>query len=483
MEFAIAVKQRFSGTGEANIRVLSNSWGGPDFSQALLDEVNAANDEDMLFVAGAGNDSFDNDIEPFYPASFDAPNVVSVTATDNTDDLAWFSNYGASSVHLGAPGVDILSTTIGNHYAFLSGTSMATPHVSGAAALVLSACALDTASLKETLLGTVDPLPVLAGLTTSGGRVDVYSALSSCTAPPQTPTGLTAHGTDSKVTLSWSAALGAIRYNVKRSLTPGGPYLSVNAAVHGTTYTDTGLVNGTTYYYVVSASNSQGESGDSNEASATAHIPPDVIVSSFVVPGASGSGATITVSVTTKNQGAGTAGPSTTRFYWSDNSVYDASDALLAAQNVPQLLAGALSSTSVSVVIPSTSVGGHYLIATADADNVLDESNETNNSVARAIQIGPDLDDLGAHSAGEWRSRLNDRGERHDEKSRWRRRRRIGHEVLSVVEQRARRGRHDDWRPQRACPRRRRHQHRHDDAHDSVVNCVRHLLPLRKGRR
>ncbi len=75
VEFAIAVKQRFSGTGEANIRVLSNSWGGPDFSQALLDEVNAANDEDMLFVAGAGNDSFDNDIVPFYPASFDAPNV------------------------------------------------------------------------------------------------------------------------------------------------------------------------------------------------------------------------------------------------------------------------------------------------------------------------------------------------------------------------------------------------------------------------
>ena len=390
VEFAIAVKQRFSATGEANIRVLSNSWGGPDFSQALLDEVNAANDEDMLFVAGAGNDSFDNDVEPFYPASFDAPNVISVTATDNTDDLAWFSNYGASSVHLGAPGVDILSTTIGNHYAFLSGTSMATPHVSGAAALVLSACALDTATLKETLLGTVDPLPVLAGLTTSGGRLDVYSALSSCTAPPQTPTGLTAHGEDSKVTLSWSAALGAIRYNVKRSLTPGGPYSSVNAAVHGATYTDTGLVNGTTYYYVVSASNSQGESGDSNEASATAHIPPDVVVS-FVAPGVSGSGATMTVSVTTKNQGAGTAAQSTTRFYLSDNSVFDPSDTFLNAQAVPELLAGASSSSSVSIVIPPTTVGSHYLIATADADAVLDESNEANNSVARLLQIGPDL--------------------------------------------------------------------------------------------
>ncbi len=219
----------------------------------------------------------------------------------------------------------------------------------------------------------------------------MYSALSSCTAPPQTPTGLTARGADSKVTLSWSAALGAIRYNVKRSLTPGGPYSSVNAAVHGATYTDTGLVNGTTYYYVVSASNSQGESGDSNEASATANIPPDVIVSSFVVPGASGPGATITVSVTTKNQGAGTAAPSTTRFYWSDNSIFDASDTLLNAQAVPQLLPGALSTASVSLVIPSSTIGGHYLIAMADADAVLDESNEANNSAHARDPIGPDL--------------------------------------------------------------------------------------------
>src|SRR5262245_28336854 len=391
VEFAIAVKQRFAATGQANIRVLSNSWGGPDFSQALLDEVNAANDEDMLFVAGAGNDGKDNGFDPFYPASFNAPNVVSVAATDNTDELAWFSNYGADTVHLGAPGVDILSTTIGNHYGYLSGTSMATPHVSGAAALVLAGCNLDTPTLKDTLLGSVDSLPGLAGLTTTGGRVNVYSALYSCTAPPQTPSGLKARGNDSKVTLTWSSALGAIRYNVKRSLTPGGPYSVINSAVHGTTYTDTGLTNGTTYYYVVSASNALGESGDSNEASATANIPPDVIVYSFTAPAVSGVGATISVSVTTKNQGAGTAAPSTTNLYSSDDQILDGTDALLQTLPVPQLLAGAQSSATVPIVIPATAVGRHYLFAQSDADDVLDESIESNNGAYRSMMIGPDL--------------------------------------------------------------------------------------------
>ena len=391
VEFAIAVKQRFAATGEANIRVLSNSWGGYEFSQALLDEVNAANDADMLFVAGAGNDGVDNNVDPFYPASFGAPNVISVAATDNTDDLAWFSNYGSSSVNLGAPGVDILSTIRNGQYAFLSGTSMATPHVSGAAALLLSACTLDTASVKEALLGTADPLPTLNGITTTGGRLNVYSALSSCIAPPPAPTGLKARGGDTKVTLSWSPALGATRYNVKRSLTPGGPYTSINAAVQGSAYTDATVTNGTTYYYVVSASNFDGESSDSNEASATPQIPPDVIVSSFTAPTTGAAPSTISVSFTTKNQGNGTAKPSTTRIYWSDDAQLDPSDTVLIGQDIPQLLSGAQSTASLSLSIPSAVPGTHYLIVKADADDVLDENNESNNTAFRSIRVGPDL--------------------------------------------------------------------------------------------
>jgi subtilase family serine protease len=393
VEFAVAAKQALAATGGANVRVLSNSWGGPEFSQALLDAVNAANDADILFVAGAGNDGFDNDILPFYPASFDAPNIISVAATGYFGDLSWFSNYGALSVHLGAPGEDILSTMIGNNYDYASGTSMATPHVSGAAVLVLSYCDLSTAALKDTLLGSVDPLPAIADATVSGGRLNVNNALYACTAPPEAPASLAARGADTKVTLSWAGAPGALRYNLKRSLTPGGPYSPLASAVKGTGYIDTGVVNGTPYYYVVSAENTLGESGDSNEASATPNIPPDVLVSTFTVPAVASADSTVVVSVTTKNQGAGRAQPSTTRVHLSANSSLDASDLVLTGeQAVPELAAGAVMTASVTIVIPAgVSVGRHYLIANADDDDVLDESSDTNNHAARQVLIGPDL--------------------------------------------------------------------------------------------
>jgi subtilisin family serine protease len=181
IEFAIQAKSAFASSGRANVRVLSNSWGGSGFSQALLDEINKANTNDMLFVAAAGNTGTNNDTAPFYPASFDAPNVMAVAATDNNDHLASFSNYGQSSVHLGAPGVLVYSTYPGNSYQYESGTSMATPHVSGAAALVLSRCSLTTAGLKNTLTASVDPLPSLSGLTVTGGRLNVNKAIRACT--------------------------------------------------------------------------------------------------------------------------------------------------------------------------------------------------------------------------------------------------------------------------------------------------------------
>lgn len=190
IEFAIQVKNKFGSSG-GNIRVLSNSWGGGGFSQALSDEIAKAYASDMLFVAAAGNAGTNNDVTASYPSNY--ANVVAVAATDNKDGLAWFSNYGAKTVALGAPGVDIASTYPGNQYAYMSGTSMATPHVSGAAALVLAACPnLNVVSMRDAILSGMDP--ITSGNAIAGGRLNaanaVAYAVTNCAAttpPPTTP--------------------------------------------------------------------------------------------------------------------------------------------------------------------------------------------------------------------------------------------------------------------------------------------------------
>jgi subtilisin family serine protease len=179
-----AVQAKIAGV---NVRVLNNSWGGGGFSQALLDEINKAGANGILFVAAAGNSSANNDVSPHYPSSYGTANEIAVAATDQNDGLASFSNYGPRSVDLGAPGTNILSTITGAQYAYFNGTSMATPHVVGAAALILSApgqSGLTVAQLKSAILTNVDLLPSLAGLTATGGRLNVCKAIAGCGGPP-----------------------------------------------------------------------------------------------------------------------------------------------------------------------------------------------------------------------------------------------------------------------------------------------------------
>jgi subtilisin family serine protease len=171
-------------------RILSNSWGGGGFSQILEDSIKRANEAGILFVAAAGNDRANNDVSPHYPSSYDVPNVLSVAAIDNTGALAKFSCYGKTSVDVAAPGVNILSSTIGG-YKTMSGTSMATPHVSGIAALVMSnEPTLTALQVKERIIATSRPLASLRGKMVSGGLANAYYALSNQPAPvdPTDPT-------------------------------------------------------------------------------------------------------------------------------------------------------------------------------------------------------------------------------------------------------------------------------------------------------
>lgn len=158
-------------------RVINASWGGGAYSHAMADAIRDAGDRGVVFVTAAGNGGGNDDSTPFYPASYRLPNQIVVTAVDESGKLARFSNRGARTVDLAAPGSDILSTIPGG-YAYMSGTSMATPYVTGVVSLLASLRPSYSATqLVQQVLATARPLPGLAGKTTTGGIVDAARAL------------------------------------------------------------------------------------------------------------------------------------------------------------------------------------------------------------------------------------------------------------------------------------------------------------------
>jgi subtilisin family serine protease len=179
-----------------NVRIINASWGGTGFSIALRDEIQKAGDNGIVFVCSAGNgDDFGNGInndtgKADYPASFASvlSNCISVAAIDATDFLAGFSNYGHTTTTIGAPGVFIKSTYPGNGYSQLSGTSMASPHVAGVVALLLSnEPQLTPAEVKQRLMATAEPTDALVSKVTASGRVNAYNALTNQVPPAERP--------------------------------------------------------------------------------------------------------------------------------------------------------------------------------------------------------------------------------------------------------------------------------------------------------
>ncbi|KAF7787765.1 hypothetical protein PRUB_a2249 [Pseudoalteromonas rubra] len=178
-----------------NVRVLNNSWGGGGFSQTLADAITASENADILFVAAAGNGAVDNDSNPHYPSSYEHDSVFSIASTTDNDTMSSFSQWGLASVDMGAPGSAILSTVPGGGYSSFSGTSMATPHVAGVAALVLSIDpTLDAISLKNLLMQSGDANAALDGKTVAGTRLNAHQALIDADPAPGFRMGVTPGG-------------------------------------------------------------------------------------------------------------------------------------------------------------------------------------------------------------------------------------------------------------------------------------------------
>jgi subtilisin family serine protease len=170
------------------VKVSNNSWGGGSFSQSLYDAINNAKSVGHLFIAAAGNNGTNNDTSAFYPANYNLDNIISVAAIDSNDSKASFSNYGKTTVDLGAPGVDIYSTVPGG-YGNKSGTSMAAPHVAGAAGLVYGLNPGFTyQQARDAILNNVRLVSSMTNITVTGGVLDAAAALGSAPPPGPTPT-------------------------------------------------------------------------------------------------------------------------------------------------------------------------------------------------------------------------------------------------------------------------------------------------------
>jgi len=308
-------------------QVMNNSWGGGGFSPIMQEAIDAAGAAGALFVAAAGNQSANIEVQPHYPASYVRPNVVAVAATDASDVLAPFSNYGASSVLLGAPGVGILSTFPRGAYGLLSGTSMAAPVVSGAAALLRARDPeMSVSEMVQRLRDGADPVQELATKTISGGRLNAFRMMAEeDTTPPGRIDDLSVEEvSSSSVTLRWTAtgddgdAGRASTYEVHVTgdflvaLGAGVTVMFPNRLVPGPAGTQetlevTGFENASTYSFALRALDEWEQPGpSSNTVEATTLGRPALASSPAAIEAALRTGQAAAATLIVGNAGSGT---------------------------------------------------------------------------------------------------------------------------------------------------------------------------------
>jgi subtilisin family serine protease/subtilase family serine protease len=404
--------------------VVNNSWA---FEEAgclteFLPDIEAWRAAGIFPAFASGNDG------PI-PGSARSPGAYPVAfavgSTDASDAISDFSGQGPSPCDnsikpdLAAPGEAVLSAIPGG-YEILSGTSMATPHVTGAVAVLRSIKPSLTVEELESVLtsGATDienPGPDNAS---GAGRLDLFVSAQVALHGPGFPvvkiaatdnTATEAGPTSGTITFTRTGDTGQdleVKYSIGGTATSGSDYdpipdtVTIPAGQETATVLITAIddllaeVDETVWLtiepdsaYIVSAKDTASVTIKSDE------LLSDLIVTAFSSPAAAAAGQTITLTDTTKNQGKGAADPSLTQFYLSTNNTLESSDVLLGARQVPALAPGASNPGSLTVTIPGgTAAGTWYVIAKADGDGTVVETSETNNKSARSLLVGPDLD-------------------------------------------------------------------------------------------
>jgi len=398
-------------------KVANNSWGclgSSCFSQTLRDAIEVANQREMLFVAAAGNSDNDNDVTPAYPCSYDNDNVICVAATDRTDQKASFSNDGASTVDLAAPGVNILSTVptgtcslcSPSGYRSLNGTSMAAPHVSGAVALIMAnSPALSLGEVKRNLFSSVESSSVV---TKTRGRLNLNNSINLnyflTTREPivRVPAG---QSTDTVINISYLDEYDT-QVNVNISTPPTGLTAEIDSNILSPISGSTNLtINSTVgmtagkYDIIISGTSTDGL-GTTRITTLTVVVETDLSLTEIISPNQGQVGKWIKVTDTAANLGTGNADDIIIHYFLSSDPVITASDIPIGDRWIASLVPGDSNNQTTTLWIPDwnnpfsafppIAEGTYYLGGIVNKDNLIAEYNSDNNVlIGSPIAISP----------------------------------------------------------------------------------------------